>query len=61
MKYSWWLLPFATLWLCFWLGYLLIDNNPFENWWSYPFVLTLIISFFVSILVAVTKIRGDRV
>lgn len=61
MRYLWWLIPFANLWLCFWLGHLLIDMHPFENWWSYPFVLTLLISFMISMILAITKIKGNRV
>jgi len=60
MKYIWWLLPFVTLWLCFWFGYLLIDSHVFENWWTYPFVLTLLISFVASIIVAATKISKAK-
>jgi len=58
MKQLWWLLPLANLWFCFWLGYLLIDDNPFENWWSYPFYFTLLISFIASIILAAKKIKG---
>jgi hypothetical protein len=57
MNHLWKLLPVVTFWSTWYTGYTLIRPTPFETWWGFPLMVTLVGLFFVSCAYAGRKDR----
>jgi len=55
MKKLWILLPFANLWLSWWIGWNVLPQNPADTWWGVPLLGTLVAGFFISAFIAIEK------
>ena len=56
VKYLWVLLPIVVMWLCFYV----VGNTvpmPATEWWHLPVVLTSLLIWFSSVILAIDKIR----
>jgi len=57
LKNLWIIIPIVSFWLFYWIAYNYITPHPFENWWGFPLLATLVTSWFL-ILAATQKLTN---
>ena len=60
-KSKWWmLLPIVVMFVCYYVGYNYLPEEPESVWWGIPLYITLILTFLYSVVSAIVLWPSDN-
>ena len=58
---KWWmLLPIVVMFVCYYVGYNSLPEEPESVWWGIPLYITLILTFLYSVVSAIVLWPSDN-